>query len=254
MIVSKDNYREIKRIGRAFDIVKDDTADICIALGGDGTFMKAAERFNGPILPIRGSEKGSRGFYADFGIEKMGKVIALLKKGRYRIEPLSKKIMVSYRGRSYYAINEATLKSEAEEVYFSIYRKTGKRRSRIYPFVMAGDGMLVTSVVGSTAYNKSANGPVLLTPKAMCMTFLNPDGPYKNPIVFDSGFEITIVIEKYEGVLKSDNKRIAVLKPGDSFSIRMSDSDLRIVRFPGLEEPLHKKLKRLIMSKAVEHL
>ncbi len=253
-VIAKDNYRRLNMLGREFELTKGSKADMCIAVGGDGTFMKAAEAFDGPILPIRGDEKGSSGFYADISLRQLGEAVKLIKKGAYTVETLSKKIMITYNGKNYYAVNEALLKSADEEVYFSIYKRNGHRRSRVYPFIMAGDGMLAASAVGSTAYNKSANGPILLTDKVLCLTFLNPDGPYKNPIVIDADSEIDVKVEKYNGILRYDNKKIALLKPGESFSIRISGRELRVVKLKGIKEPIEKKLERLIMKRTAQNL
>lgn len=253
-IIAKDNYKEIRKIKKAFTVTDSNKADICMAIGGDGTFMLAAEGFDGPILPIRTDEPGSAGFYADIGIKEIDKAIKLLKSNSYRIEPLSNKIAAEYKKRNNYAVNEVMLRSTDEEIYFTIWERKGIKRTRIYPYVMAGDGVLITGVVGSTAYNKSANGPIMLAKNAMCITFLNCDGPYKNSIVVDSSQCIEIRVEKASGQLKCDNNVVATLKKGDSFVAKLSKKQLWIVRFPGLKEELHSKLGRLIMRKAIDKI
>lgn len=254
-VVSKDNYGAIKKIGRAFRIAEGGSADICIAIGGDGTFIQAARQFDGPILPIRTNEPGSAGFYADVPIDKIDRVISLLKAGSYRVEELSRRISVEHDGHSSYAVNEVALKSTDEEVYFSIYGldKKGKR-TRFYPFIMAGDGMLATSAVGSYAYNRSANGPIMMTDKVMCLTFLNPDGPYKNPIIVDADRRIEVVVEKWQGQLKCDNKVVATLKRGDRFKVGLSGKRLDIIRLDGFSETMDSKLRRLITRKMTDRV
>ena len=141
-----------------------------------------------------------------------------------------------------------------EEISFRIYEMDNKKRSRIYPFIMSGDGLLVTSMVGSTAYNKSAGGPIILTPNVFCITFLNADGPYNNPLVLDSGKEVEIEIVKYEGMLALDNKKIAKVKRGDRFRIRLSNKVIRVVRLNGVREKFADKLERKIRSKLIKEL
>ncbi len=58
-IFSRRNYEEIGAIRKAFEVVQPRKADICIAVGGDGTFIRAAKSFDGPILPVRGNDAGS---------------------------------------------------------------------------------------------------------------------------------------------------------------------------------------------------
>ena len=50
-IISKKNYPKLKKLYSKFDISED--AEVCLAVGGDGTFIKAANEFDGPILPVR---------------------------------------------------------------------------------------------------------------------------------------------------------------------------------------------------------
>ncbi len=251
-IIAKDNYVAVRKLRKAFQVMNGASADVCIAVGGDGTFVLAASQFDGPILPIRGNEKGSAGFYADVGIEDIDRVIRLLKSGSYTVEALSRKLTALHAGRRSYAVNEVALKSDGEEIYFTVYDRSDGRRERIYPFVMSGDGMLVTGEVGSTAYNRSANGPIMLTDKVVCLTFLNCDGPYKNPIVMDSSSSIEVMVEKGSGLLKCDNKVVARLSKGGRFSVGMSDREVRVIRLNGAAEPTRRKLKRLIMRKAVD--
>ncbi len=246
-IVKKTSYRELKPLYDSFDV--SDKADICIAAGGDGTFVRAAKGFNGPILPIRSEEGGSIGYYSDVSLGDINFVIKALKSHEYSIETLENKMEISCKGRRYYAVNEALLNNALEEVSFKIYEVKGGKRHEIYPYVMSGDGILITSSIGSTAYNKSAGGPILLIPNVMCLTFLNVDGPYRNPIVIDSSKTIEIEVVKYNGKLRYDGKEIRTLKPGDSFRVRVSEKELKIVRFNGKREALAKKLDRIIRSR-----
>ncbi len=246
-IIANKQYPQLSKLRENFDVSSH--ADICIAVGGDGTFVRAAKEFDGPILPIRSAESGSIGYYADLCLDDIDFVVKHLKSGKFTVETIENKMELLYKGRRYYVVNEALLHNALEEISFKIYESKGSSRSEIYPYVMSGDGILVTSSIGSTAYNKSAGGPLILTPKAMCLTFLNVDGPYRNPIVTDASKVIEVEVVKYRGVLIYDGIRIGGLKPKDRFTVRMSDRPLRIVRFPGRSEPLAKKLDRIIRSR-----
>ncbi len=246
-IIKKRDYTELAKLKKAFTVDKD--GDICIAVGGDGTFIRAARTFEGPILPIRSNEKGSIGYYADLSITDMDYAVEKLKKGEYSIERLSNKIEIEYRGRRYYAVNEAVLNNLLEEVSFKIYENKNGKREEIYPYVMSGDGVLVTSVVGSTAYNKSAGGPILLSPDVFCITFINADGPYRNSIVVDAEREIEIEVVKYKGRLRYDGIEIGTLGTGNSFRIRLSKKELNIIRFGKRREEFGSKLRRIIESR-----
>ena len=252
-IVSKNAYKEIRLLESSFNIVKK-KPDICIAIGGDGTFMNAAKECDCPILPIRTNEVGSLGYYADVSLNDITKVISMLKAHKYNIESLSKKLVVHYKNNSYYAINEILLRNISEEIYFSIKEIDGRRKIKISPFIIAGDGMLITSVMGSTAYNRSARGPIITSPKVMCITFINPDGPYTNPIVIDESSLLEIKVEKYQGNLRADTEDIARLQVGDSFRVSLSDKTLNVVRFSSMRESFSSKLKRMTLNKFIEKI
>ncbi len=249
-IVATGDFPEIGKLRKAFEF--SDRGKVCIALGGDGAFVKAAREFDGPILPIRSGRALSSGFYADISLDEIDTAIERLQSGRYSVEKLENKVEIRYNGKGYYAVNEATLKNIDREVNFKIYEASRSARTEIYPYVMGGDGVLITGVTGSTAYNKSAGGPIILSPSVFCLTFLNVDGPYKNPIVVDAGKVIRIQLVKYNGILDYDGVRIAKLGPGDSFDVRLSKRELKIVRFPGLKESVAAKLDRIITSKMVK--
>lgn len=246
-VVTHRKYPQLSKLYKSFKVTR--KGEICLAIGGDGTFVRAAKEFDGPILPIRSDEKGSIGYYSDLSLKDMDFVISSLKDHKFTVEKLGSKIELAFRGRNYYAVNEVLLHNVAEEVSFKIYEIKGGKRAEIYPYVMSGDGILITGSIGSTAYNKSAGGPIILTPDAICMTFLNVDGPYKNPIVIGSSKIIEIEIMKYRGVLRFDGTEVGQVKPGDRIRIMVSDKELRVVRFEDRREELAKKLDRIIRSR-----
>ena len=249
-LVKNKNYPELKRLYAEFEVAGD--GDICVAVGGDGTFVKAAKNFSGPILPIRSNDPGSVGYYADISISDIDLAIDCLKTGDYVIEKLSNKIELSYKGRKYYAVNEVLLSNLRGEVSFKVYQRADGRRRRIYPYVMSGDGIIISSLIGSTAYNKSAGGPILLSPKVVCITFLNVDGPYKNPIVADSSTEFEIVVEKYNGTLRYDGINVATLNPGESFRAKLSRKELKVIRLDSKREEFSAKLERIVKSRMMK--
>ena len=251
-IVTMDDFPEIDRLREEFEV--SNNADICIAVGGDGAFVKAAREFDGPILPIRSGKALSSGFYADLSLDDIGFIIENLQEKKYTVEKLENKIELRYKNKKYYAVNETTLKNIHREVNFKVYQVTKEAREEIYPYIMGGDGILITGATGSTAYNKSAGGPLILSSQIFCMTFLNVDGPYRNPIVVDANKIIEIEIVKYNGLLDYDSVRIAELKPGDTFDVRLSDKELKVVRFNKKREGLAAKLERIITSRMVKDL
>ncbi len=247
-LFTKKKYPEIERKIRSnFDVVKD--GDICIAIGGDGTFIHAAQKTSSPIILLRDNTDDSTGYYSDLGIDRIDEVVKLLKNKEYSVESLGKKLLLRYKGKTYYAVNECYLSSNIGEVSFKIYEIIKNKRQDIYPFVVGGDGIIISSKIGSTAYNRSAGGPILLENNLFCLTFINPDGPYRNALVTNSDKTIEIEISKYEGVLKYDNFEVGKIKNGESFRVSSSKKEIKIIRLNGIYESFGDKLKRIIKSK-----
>ncbi len=248
-IVKRDGERaDLSALYRNFEVVKSGY-EICIAVGGDGTFLKAAQMTDRPVLLIRDGNERSSAYHSDIGIKDLGKAVRLLKGGKYKVEHLSNRIEITCKGRKYYAVNEARLNFAIREVSFRVFEKVGNRRIRICPFTLSGDGLILTSKMGSTAYNRSAGGPILLEPDMMCITFLNIDGPFCNPIVFSGRKEIEVEIAKYEGTLGYDSDAVAKLKEGDRFTARLSDRQISVVRLDGFKHGIADRLERKIRSK-----
>ncbi len=248
-IVAKKNYPELKILRDNFK--RSSKCDICIAIGGDGTFVRAAKGTDAPILPIRSNDDGSVGYYSDLSLKDMDFVVKNLKKHKFTIERLGNKIELIFKKGRYYAVNEARLNNQMEEVSFRISEVSGKHISRIYPYVMSGDGIVVTGQIGSTAYNKSAEGPIILSPNVLCLTFLNPDGPYRNPIIIDASKEIEIEVVKYLGILRYDSTEIGKIRPRQKFRVKFSNKELRVVRFKEKREEFADKLERIIKRRMV---
>jgi NAD+ kinase len=243
---------ELKRLSNEFEVADKDVK-LCIALGGDGTFIRASRKYDVPILSIRDGVAGSTGYYSDLSVADMDFIIDSLKNNNYKVETLEQKLEVTYAGNKYYAINDAVIVSEpGAEVSLHVNQVTNGKVERIYPFVMSGDGIVVTGKVGSTAYNRSAGGPILLAPNVFCITFLSPDSPFKNSIVVDKAKEVELEVVKHVGNFSYDGIRVAKLSEGETIRIKLSDKELKVVRFEGKTELFAEKLARLIESKMIK--
>lgn len=264
-IFSKKDYTETGKLRKKFKI-SDDDPDICIAFGGDGTFLKAA-RYGKPILPVRTDEMGSLGFYADVSLSDIDFIIESLESGRYEQKPICSKLEIKYKGESYDAVNDAVMRTEKESVCFDIYEVVDGREEPFCPYRICGDGLAIATQIGSTAYNLAAGGPILRNPDDICISFLNCGGPFsKNPIVVHKGSEFHVVVAKGSAVLKYDNVEIGLLGNGNGnkicygsilddengFYVKSSEKYTTVIKFPGRTEKFTDKLKRLAIHQMYE--
>ena len=79
--MSKKEYPELSLLKKYFRTGAN--PDICIAVGGDGTFIRAARECSCPILPVRAEDKGSVGYYSDLSLSDIEMVADALKNGKY---------------------------------------------------------------------------------------------------------------------------------------------------------------------------
>ena len=246
-IISKRIYPELKKLYSKFEV--SDSAEICLAIGGDGTFIRAADEFKGPILPIRSEEKDSTGYYSDVSLKDMDFIINCLLKKKYKVESIGKKVEVNHSGNTYYCVNEVLLKNIQEEVYFKLYYDENKKRNRLYNYALSGDGFLVTSAIGSTAYNRTAGGPIILDKSVLCLTFLSIENPLTNSIILRKDEKLHIEIEKGRGTLSRDGIIIAQLEKDDSFDVKLSNKNVEIIKLDKRNEEFSEKLSRIVKSK-----
>ena len=250
-ITKKQEYRQLDRLYREFEVVDTD-AELCIAVGGDGTFVDATRSFGGPVLPIRSNEKGSTGFFADLSIDDIDFVAERLKEGSYDVEAIGRKIEIIHREQHYHAVNEASLDYvPPEEVHFRMRRVRKGVREDLFPYVMRGNGIVMTGSVGSTAYNRSLGGPIILDPEVFCITPIAPDGIYNSPIILNRREEFDIEIMQGSGKLAYDGILIDTLNKGEGFYVKASDRTVDVVRFHDRREGLDSKLRRLIESRMI---
>ena len=149
-------------------------ADVIIALGGDGLMLQSLHRLMGSSIPIYGMNRGSVGFLMnEYSIDTLQERLA--KAERSVIHPL----IMRARGTDgtvfeAYAINEVSLIRKS----FQAAKLEITINGRVRMVELTADGLLLATPAGSTAYNLSANGPILpLNARLLALTPLAPFRP-----------------------------------------------------------------------------
>lgn len=238
-IVKKNSYPQIRELEKNFKVSND--GEICLAIGGDGTFLKATAMFDCPILHIRSGEKGSLGFHADVTLDDIKEIIEELKQGKYVVDRYSK-LRLIYRDKTFDAVNDIILvRGSPRAIHFKInyYDEHGEELP-LYPRDVRGDGVIFAKQIGSTAYNYFAHGPILLDTDAISVTPIVANNAFS--IVTNKNFHVTVT--KRNGLLECDGINIAKLREKDSFTITNSDKVVRAVRLNN-NEKFSDKLARL---------
>jgi len=239
VIVSKRPYEATKELSKHFEV--GDRGEICVAIGGDGTFLEATRKVDCPILLIRSGEKNSLGFHADARLDELPTVIEKLKTGDYSVEK-HRKLRIAYRGEFFDAVNDAVLfRANPGVIHFRVnYFDERGEVEPLYPDVVKGDGIIIARQIGSTAYNYFSHGPIILNGDVAVVTPIVAN--YRFSIVSDSDFRVELL--KNVGSLQCDGAEIGRLGVNDFFTVSRSDKVVQIVRLRGTES-FSEKLARL---------
>ena len=136
-------------------------ADIIVSLGGDGTFLKTASGALERGTPIFGFNLGTIGFLTEFDPDSIDSAVRRICSGEYNIEERSvlEIWLTSDEGREFfgYAINDAVVTREIDANVCSLAVEINGSFVATY----SGDGIIVATQTGSTAYSLSAGGPIV---------------------------------------------------------------------------------------------
>lgn len=191
------------------------TCDFIISLGGDGTLLSVCRRSFEYEIPVLGINAGQLGFLTDIELNEMETFIDDMTKGKYRIDT---RMMLDVELKK----GEKVIKKVAfNDVVFS--RASISSMAKIDAYIDGehfnsyyGDGVIVSTPTGSTAYNISAGGPIVypLT-KALILTPICPHSLTQRPIVLPVNFQVE---------LRSDNETVIVVDGQDTYKMDEFDS------------------------------
>lgn len=162
-VLSKDTKRLLKRklekseflVPREFD----PNAELIICIGGDGSFLKTLHKFDFPDIPFIGINTGHLGFFQELHPDDLDEFIFRYKQGRYEMQHLKTvkaEVTAGNNRYEYKGLNEILIKGESSR---AIHLNISIGDSFIERF--SGDGILVSTPAGSTAYNYSLSGSIV---------------------------------------------------------------------------------------------
>jgi NAD+ kinase len=164
------------------------TADIVVVLGGDGTMLRALQRFLGLPVPVIGVNFGRVGFFASISQAELETGLARVFSGDYRVVSLATLDMEADGVRAS-AVNDVVALSSTRGRMVELGWSIGGEDLGVQPC----DGMICSTPSGSTAYNLSNGGPVLVRGlDAMAITFIAPHSLHARPMVVPGGLDLEI--------------------------------------------------------------
>ena len=195
--------------------------DYVISRGGDGTFLKAASRVGAKGTPIIGVNMGRLGFLADVLPGEVEAALDSLYAGECQIED-HVVIQVEAEGGvlagNPFALNDIAVLKRDDASMISIRTQVDGEFLVNYQ----ADGLIVTTSTGSTAYNLSNGGPIIIPQSSsLCLTPVAPHSLNIRPVVINDTAEITLDVES-----RSHNYLVAI----DGRSERMTEGTRLVIR------------------------
>jgi len=208
-------------------------AEIVLVLGGDGTFLRAAELARPTGAPLLGVNLGHVGFLAETEPEALDATVASIVARRYVVEErMTLDVTVTVDGvvtAQGWALNEASVeKANRERVLDVVIEIDGR------PLTSFGcDGVLCASPTGSTAYAFSAGGPVVWPDvEALLVVPTSAHALFARPLVIAPDSTATVVVSEAgaDGLLSCDGRRTVPVPAGGRVTVCRGARPVRVVR------------------------
>ena len=225
---------------RGCEVVKDAanekaTADLAIVIGGDGSMLSAARELVRHRVPLVGINQGRVGFMTDIGHDDMAAGLEAILAGDYSVEERAVLDAEILRGTKSIlrtiALNEAVVSRGAQGRLIEF----GQTIDGEFVYALRGDGIIVATPTGSTAYALSAQGPILHPAvPALAIVPLNPHTLSARPVSVSDRSVIEISVPHaadarahFDGFSSTD------MAEGDRLVLRRSADVVRFVHPPG---------------------
>ena len=225
-----------------------DIANLIVAVGGDGTMLHAAALAGDSGVPLLGVNRGRLGFLTDVSPAEMLESIDRILAGNYsRDSRLRLKATLTQPDRTVcraLALNDVVLQRYDTVRMLDFETRVADR------FVSAhmGDGLIVATPTGATAYALSCGGPIIEpTLDAIVIVPICPHTLSDRPVVVSSSQHIDVSLLEREDTnaeVSVDGNTLGTLEPGGSLRIEASASRITLIHPPGYDyyEILRSKL------------
>lgn len=204
--------------------------DILFSLGGDGTFLDAAEFAGRLNIPLAGINTGRLGFLANISELEIEKALENIKLGAYTLEKRSL-LKAEVSGRPLtgypYCLNEVSVQKQSPDTMLTVSVYTNDTFLNSY----WADGLIIATPTGSTAYSLSAGGPIMM-PDAQSIIIV-PIAAHNltvRPIILPAQQTITLKVKSRRGqFLCSADSRTEILSTKETIIIKKAGFTLSTV-------------------------
>ncbi len=209
--------------------------DVVIALGGDGTMLRASRVLGLSGVPLLGVNLGSLGYLTDVPLEELSPALEQLFSGQFHIDTRSRVYCSVWREENKIAtagalndlvVNMGPLPRALDMELLMDGDSLGR---------FLGDGIIVSTPTGSTAYNLSAGGPICQsTVDCLLVAPICPHSLGMRPLIVSGDTKIELLLHHTgEGaVLTADGQRTNTLASGDRLAFREAHREVNLIKFP----------------------
>jgi NAD+ kinase len=194
-------------------------ADLAVAIGGDGTMLRTLGRLLGSDTPVIGVNFGRVGFLAAIAPDEMERDLARVFAGEYLVVELPT-LEVAIGAETHVAVNDVVVTSATLGRMVEVAWAVGGEDIGTIPC----DGIICSTPSGSTAYNLSNGGPVLVRGlDAMAVTFIAPHSLHARPLVLPRGPDLTVVnrTPDVDVAVLVDGHRVTEVEAGATVAVRL---------------------------------
>ncbi len=239
---SKENYNIIKDVGEF--VIDHDPPEKIIVIGGDGTLLRAVMKEktgNSIIMAIRA---GKRGFLLDVEEYEVENRVYDFINNRYTLVEYPRLQLIFNGVNKDCALNDIVIfTSDGSLVRLEAYYN----KDRVYN--IDGDGVVISTTIGSTAYSLSAGGPII-DPRlnTIILTPLNPVQLHIRPVVFPINGVIDINIKEDSGeyYINIDGQEKVYSRSKSFLEVSLCDKPAKIARFRWWENYYERLFSRLL--------
>lgn len=182
--------------------------DIALIFGGDGFLVHNASYFSSQKVPVLGINAGTKGVLTMAESKHWEKILEQVVRGKFTIE---KRLVLEVltRGNRFLAANDAYLRHPTKMILLTL-----KVNKEVLYKGLSGDGVIITTPMGSTAYNQSAGGPIIKPGvKCIVITPICPDNINVKPVVCEEKDKIVIV---YQGIKGTSENNACLVVDGEA--------------------------------------
>jgi NAD+ kinase len=209
----------------------DETPDLCLVLGGDGTILHALRRFANTNVPVFGVNFGTVGFLA--AVERADAEVGISRAFAGEIETIElPAVRVEAGGRSGIGFNDVTLSRRPHDRVAELsYRIAADEVGHV-----RCDGLVAATPVGSTGYNLANQGPILAWGvKGYVVSYIAPHSLTARALVVAPADVLTVenAPEREPVEVALDGTEFGELASGEDLEISFVDSAGRLAQLPG---------------------